>query len=259
MRAHPAYFSVGLGVLCVAGPLHAVHAEGAAVDAQPGLYRVGLGAPAPPTLAGTLGYGFTEPQGDTPGAHHRLSLHLAGAAALFNWLNVAPAVGFRYDMHPNDSNGVIDASLAARAFTGWKKLHLGGELKPWMPGTAQASTFLDTLSLDTRALFDVELAPANVALSVGYRLDWSAAAAGNSARLSPNDQLSLGVSSFNAVLLAAGTGVTFGPNEVFGELSGDLLVGTGAPGVADSPLRGTGGLRRALTSRLTAEVVADVC
>src|SRR5262245_41370085 len=119
MNATALFLSAGLGVLVTALPARALESAGAAVGAQPGFYRVGLAERAPPTLAGTLGYGFTEPQDDAPGGHHRLSLRVAGAAAPVEWLNIAPEIGGRYDFHPDDSSGVIDMSLAARAFVPW--------------------------------------------------------------------------------------------------------------------------------------------
>lgn len=258
MSARAAYQWVGLGVICVAARAGAADSEGAASDAQPGFERVAVAEPALPTLAATLGYGFTEPQDDAPGAHHRLSLRLAGAAAPLAWLNVAPAIGARYDLSSGDSSTVVDASLAARAFVPWRTLRLGAELKGWVPGAETASALVDSVSLDARALVAALLGPTHVAFNLGYRFDRSAAAAPHAAGLGPADRLALGVSSFDAVLVGIGTGVELGPNELFGEVSGDILVGSGAPSFAESPLRATAGARRALSRHLTAELVTDV-
>src|SRR5688572_1240768 len=112
-RAAPEHRGEGtraFGALCVmlcsvlASPdARADGTEGAAGDAQPGLHRVGFPEATRPTLAGTFGYGFTEAQSAADGAHHRLSLRLAGAASVLPWLNLAPVVSGRYDLHPDDS------------------------------------------------------------------------------------------------------------------------------------------------------------
>ncbi|HEV8549917.1 MAG TPA: carboxypeptidase regulatory-like domain-containing protein [Polyangiaceae bacterium] len=241
------------GLLSLAVPTHAAEVEGAAVDAQPGLHRVGVAQAARPTVAVTAGYGYTEPQSDADGGHHRLSLKLAGAVAVAPFLNVAPYVGVRHDIHPGDSGTVIDASLAARAFLPLEPFHLGAELKLWVPGSESASTLPDSLSLDSRVLLAKRLENLLLACHLGYRLDRSAAVGTEAARLAPGDRLALGVSGFNALLVGLGAGLRIDRSELYVEASGDLLVGSGAPPLGQSPLRATLGLRQVLTQRLSAE------
>lgn len=258
MRAIAIRVLVGLGLVCSAPPARALESAGAAVGAQPGFYRVGLPEHAPPTLAGTLGYGFTEAQDDAPGGHHRLSFRVAGAAAPIEWLNIAPELGGRYDFNPNDTDSVIDMSLAARAFVPWRMLRLGAELELWTPGAESASSFPDTLSLDSRALVAIAFEHARIGLSLGYRLDRSANAAANAAKLGPEDRLALGLSSFDAVLIGIGGEVELGRSQIFAEISGDILFGRGAPSFVESPLRATAGVRHALSRPFTVELLTDI-
>jgi hypothetical protein len=258
MRQATGYLAAALGAWCSPAPLHALESAGAAVDAQPGFHRVGIAEGAVPTLAGTVGYGFTEPQRDAAGAHHRLSLSLAGAAAPVGWLSVAPAFGVRHDLHAGDSSNVVDGSFAARVFAPWQALRLGAELELWVPGAEEASALPDTLSPEARGLVGAKLGQTRLGFHFGYRRDRSANAAPNAATLGPGDRVALGVSSFDALLLGAAAGVTRGNGELFGELSADVLVGRGAPSFTQSPLRATAGVRYALSSSLAAALVTDV-
>ncbi|HET7540494.1 MAG TPA: hypothetical protein VFK05_11505, partial [Polyangiaceae bacterium] len=107
---------------------------GPASDGQPGVHRLGVPESAIPNADGTFGYGITEAQSDAPGLHHRLSLRLAGAIPVLPWLNLAPALDGRWDLHSHDGGTVLGGRLAARAFTNWRNLKLGGELTGWVAG-----------------------------------------------------------------------------------------------------------------------------
>jgi hypothetical protein len=229
-----------------------------ASDAQPGLHRVAVAQPAKPALAATVGYGFTEAQGDGDGAHHRLSLRLAGAAALLPWLNVGPVIDGRYDLHADDSGAVFDPALAIRGVASVGDLRLGAELRPWAPGAESASTMFKALSLDARALVGVSLGSANIAAIGGYRLDRSAEAGEAAPRLGFGDRVALGLSDFDAVLVGVGSGIFFGDTELLVEVSGDLLVGGDAPPLLESPLRATTGVRQALSKQLSADFLVNV-
>ncbi|HVR20679.1 MAG TPA: hypothetical protein VMS65_13305, partial [Polyangiaceae bacterium] len=166
-----------VAALAVTAQVHAAEAEGTASDAQPGLYRVGLAEPTEPAIATTVGYGFTEAQGGSDGGHHRLSLRLAGAAAVLPWLNVGPVIDGRYDKHPNDSGGLFEGGLVVRGVATASDFRLGVELKPWLPSAQDLSTSLKAISLDSRLLGGAKLGSATIAASAGYRLDRGAEAA----------------------------------------------------------------------------------
>jgi hypothetical protein len=219
---------------------------------------VGVADPAESALAATLGYGFTEAQRNDDGAHHRLSLRMAGAVAPTSWLSLAPAIDGRYDIHPNDSGTVIDAALAVRGSASAGDFRLGLELRPWVPGSEDLSTTFKALSLDSRLLAGVTFGNALVGASAGYRLDRSEKAGENAAELGFGDRVALGLSEFDAVIVGLGGRVFVGDTELLAEVSGDLLVGGGAPPLSESPVRATAGVRQALTKRLAAELLVDV-
>jgi hypothetical protein len=242
----------------VVGTASAAPAEGVASDAQPGLYRLGIADPAESAFAATMGYGFTEAQRGDDGAHHRLSLRLAGAIAPTAWLSIAPALDGRYDVHADDSGTVIDGALAVRLSASAGDFRLGAELRPWVPGSEDVSTTFEALSLDSRLLAGATFGNALVGVSAGYRLDRSEKVGENAAELGFGDRLSLGLSEFDAVIVGLGARVFVGNTELLAEASGDLLVGGGAPPLSESPLRATAGVRQALSKRLAAEFLVDV-
>lgn len=249
---------VALGILpagwvCAAEPT----IEPAAPDAQPGLLRVGVAEPTPLAITTTAGYGYTEAIGDA-GVGHRGTVSLAAALSPQEWLNVAANVRGRYDKHGSDSGGVIDGGLAARFQTALGDARLGAELEAWLPGADDAATTVKGASLDARALLAAHFGNAIVAGHAGYRLDRSAESAGNAALLAPGDRVALGLSDFDAVLAGLGGGIHFGDTELLLETSADVLIGAGAPGIAESPLRVSGGVRHALTRRLDAALLGDV-
>jgi hypothetical protein len=235
---------------------HATENELPASDALPGLYRVGVASAAPLAVAGTLGYGYTEPQDAHDGAHHRFSLRAAAAIPVVSWLSVGPVLDARYDLHPDDSGAVVDPGLQARASTTVGRWQLGGELYGWLPGAENLSTMLRGTSVDMRGLFATMLGPVRLASMVGYRLDNTGSTARDPAHLSHGDRLALGVSDFDSVLLGLGAGVPVAGTELLGEVSANVLVGRGAPAFRQSPLRVAAGARRGLSRNLSLELLA---
>jgi hypothetical protein len=227
-----------------------------ASDALPGIYRVGIASAAPPAVAATLGYGYTEPQGAGDGAHHRFSLRAAAALPVVSWLSVGPVIDARYDVHRDDSGAVVDPALQARAVTTVGAWQLGGELYTWLPGAENFSTMLRGTSLDIRGLFATTAGRVRIASQVGYRLDNTAETARDAATLSHGDRFALGVSDFDSVLLGVGAGVPVGDTELLAEASANVLVGRGAPSFRQSPLRLAAGARRGVARNLSLELLA---
>lgn len=232
-------------------------ARAPASDAQPGLYRVGLAEVGRAALAATLGYGYTEKQNGDDGAHHRLSLRAAAALPVTSWLGVGPVLDGRHDIHPGDSGTIVSGGVVARAAARQGSLRFGAEVKPWVPGAEKVSTMFDATSLDVRALVGGVVGKIDIAGVVGYRLDRTAAAGKDAAGLSPGDRLALGLSDFDALLLGLGVSVPLGPSELFGEVSSDVLVGSGAPSFRQSPLRLALGARHGLSAALALELLAE--
>lgn len=227
-----------------------------ASDAQPGIDHVAVADVGTPALAATLGYGYTEKQSAGDGAHHRLSLRAAAALPLASWLSVGPVLGARYDIHPDDTGGVIDAALLARASVRRGPLRLGVDLRGWVPGAETAGTMLRAASLDARALAGAALGGVELASIAGFRFDRTSSAGTHAPSLGSGDRLALGLSDYDAVLLGIGAIVPLGRTELVAEASADVLVGHDAPSFGQSPLRLEGGVRRHLGAALSVEILA---
>ncbi|MEI9953960.1 MAG: carboxypeptidase-like regulatory domain-containing protein [Pseudomonadota bacterium] len=227
-----------------------------ASDALPGIYRVGIARTAPAAVAGTLGYGFTEPQNAADGAHHRLSLRAAGAVPVVRWLSVGAVIDSRYDQHPDDSGGVVDTALQARASTALGIWQLGAGIVGRLPGAESLETMTRSASVEGQALLATTLGRVRIASLAGYRLDRGGAAGSDAAHLSSGDRLALGLSEFDAVLLGLGASVRVGKSELLAEVSADVLVGKDAPAFSQSPLRVALGARRAVARGLSLELLA---
>jgi hypothetical protein len=247
----------------VIAPVAEVRAEsvertGSASDAQPGIYRVPVAEGAGPVaFAASAGYGYTEKLEGAPGASHRIGGRLAAAVGVLPWLNLGAAANTRHDRHVGDSGTMVDGALSARVAAKLGSLRLGAEVKGWVPGAEDASTTFGATSVDARVLFGAYLGGALTALTAGYRLDRGAEAGERAPRLGFGDRAALGLSDFDAVLLGVGVAVPLGAVEVLAEVSGDVLVGTGAPSMAASPLHATAGARWALSESLSLEMLVD--
>ncbi len=240
---------------------------GIAATGLRGMARVGVPVAATPglTIAGSEGYGFTESVGPVEGSHHRLSGTVAVGAGIYEWLALGFSLDGRYDMHPEDEIGK-DSSLAGepRFFTRAGQalgdtLQLGVELSLWMPGDEAPSLNPAASSLDMKTLF--ALIPKGqqwaIAGLAGFRLDNSANSAPDLERIRPGDRISLGLSDFHAVLLGLGASYRVSAVELLGELSWDILVGSGAPSVITSPLRADAGARYHITRSISFELLAE--
>jgi len=236
-------------------------ATGLTAAALPGIERIHLPtAPAPAVaVAASGGYGFIESQGTVDGAHHRAAGALAVGASVVDFLAFGLRFDGRHDMHPDDGMGadsgtVGDPRLLVRAGGALgEQLQLGGELTLWLPGENAPSLAFDASSLDARLLlaFVPPSSPWTIGGTLGYRLDQSAQAAPRLDRLRAGDRLTLGLSDFDAVLLGAGVLHRRAALELLGEVGLDLLVGSGAPSLGQSPIRIALGARYHLGAALS--------
>jgi hypothetical protein len=234
----------------------------------PGIVRVGVPAAGPRRFAAaaSAGYGFTEAQSETDGAHHRLGGSLAAAVSPIPALDVALRFDGRYDLHPDDGRGahgagVGDPRLLVRAGTAVGDFLIGGELGGWFPGKDAPSITPSAITADLNALGAWVPRGGRLVLgaSAGFRFDNSRNAAPDPARLRLGDRLALGVSSSNAALLGVGISAPVAARtDVLGELSADFLVGSSAPAVSKSPMRITAGARHRLTDAIAVEILAEV-
>jgi hypothetical protein len=182
---------------------------------------------------------------------------------LADWVGFGLRLDGRYDRHRlpgrSDDGWVGDPRLIARATRDAGALSVGGQVNLWLPGAdapdiTLAATSLEMLSMAT-------LAPAGhrftVSVNSGIRIDKSAETIADPDALSLSDRLALGVSESHAVLLGAGATYRAGEIELLGEVSWDLLFGSRAPAVADSPLITTAGARLFVTDDLQLELLAS--
>ncbi|HET8936870.1 MAG TPA: carboxypeptidase-like regulatory domain-containing protein [Polyangiales bacterium] len=219
------------------------------------------------TLRLTAGYGLTESRKLLPSATHRLQGGLAASVSPLDWLGFGLRLDGRLELHGDDGrgshmSGFGDPRLYARAgYALDPEWSIGGELLAWFPGTEAPSFVAGASSVDARVLaaYQPLSTPISVFASAGVRVDNSSQNATARDRTRPSDIMTLGVSDSNAILAALGALYRVDPAwQVFGELSGDILVGSKAPRFSDSPLRATAGARWQLTQELQAEGTAVV-
>jgi hypothetical protein len=240
---------------------------GTSWQSTPGYFRVPVVAAADPglTLTGGLGYGFTESQSAAPGPHHRLQGRLGASLSPLPWLDLSMGTNLRHDRHGDDGLGtdtgtVLDSDVHAQAGTRLSSdVHLGAGVGATFMRGDSIGRSLESPAVDLLLLgaYLPRAAPVSIGLLAGYRYDRTAGVARDPARYRSGDRLSLEVSQFDAVRLGAGGAYRLGATELLAELSGDLLVGHGAPGVLDSPLRVSAGARQRLGEQFSLRAMAD--
>jgi hypothetical protein len=241
---------------------------GMATSGLPGLVNTGLPVSDPALrFAGSANYGITESQPPVDGAHHRVGATAAAAFAPEPWLAFTLRMDGRLDLHPNDGRGahgtgVGDPRIAARAGHALASgLQLGGELGLWFPGNSAPSISPKATTVDARGLIAYAPHDSRMTLlgALGFRLDNSGNSAPDLSRLRSGDRLALGLSDSHAVLIALGGAYRASKDvEVFGELSGDLLIGSDAPKLTQSPLRIAAGGRYFFSRALQAELTSII-
>lgn len=220
---------------------------GAGARAVPGHFRVPVVAAASPgmRLAGAVGYGFIESQVDAPGTHHRIGGRAAAGVTLVRGLDLALGTTLRHDRHSasdargSDQGSILSSELCARAGRAFADLHLGLGLSASFPGGTAVARSLQNPALDAQLLaaYVPEGAAWRLAMLAGLRYDRSASAMSDPRAYRAGDRLALGVSEFNAIPLGIGAGYRTGATEWTAEVSGDWLVGAGAPSLSRSPWR----------------------
>jgi hypothetical protein len=232
-----------------------------------GVNRVGVPVSPAPSLmiSGSMGYGYTESIGSVEGSHHRLHGILGGGVSVFPWLAFGLNLDGRYDVHPRDEKGddssiVGEPRLVARGgYQLNEQFQIGIELGLLFPGTAAPSIVFDATTLDTKLLFAYTRSDINLTVAglVGFRLDNSGQSAPPLDRTRPGDRLSLQASDFNEALVGVGASYRISPAEIIVELTGDILVGKGAPDFLTSPIRIAVGARYHLLSSLSVELLTE--
>ena len=203
----------------------------------------GLTAPSALTLsAGTFsvgvlgGYGF---RNTLLSADHEMTRGIGDLAfgfAITDLLSVALSFDGRYDKHtgvaPAGDDGYVgDPHLLVRAGRRFGKITAGGQLDVWVPGKDAPSVAVSATSVGARGLLSLAAGPGIASFSAGFRFDNSEKSVADPAKLSVEDRVSLGVSEFHALLASAHYTLPVAAKTFVGmEASGDIFVGSGAPG-----------------------------
>jgi hypothetical protein len=234
----------------------------------PGFFRVPVAAVASrgAVVGGGLGYGFTESQSVAPGSHHRVTGRLGAGLTPLPWLGVALGTNLRHDRHPDDELGadrgtVLDSD--ARLVLGGaplEALHVGASLAGHFERGDDFARSLSHPALDAQLLLAhlPDQSPLAAGLSVGYRLDRTGQLLTRARRYRDGDRLALEVSDFDALSLGLGMSYRLRDTELLAELSGDVLLGEGAPSFGASPLRASFGARHPISETVTLRLDADV-
>jgi hypothetical protein len=189
--------------------------------------------------AGSAGYGFTESQAGE-GAHHRMEASVAAAIRPIQPLAISLSFDGRYDAHPGGDDGAV--GLPRITVVGSQplatRLHVGAALSLALPGQTAPSIDFGAAVVSVLALGSLRVSGGwQLSAQLGFRIDNSAEAAPDLARLSRADRLSLGLSDAHAVPLGVAATKTLEDWQLSAELSGEILVGSAAPGFLESPLR----------------------
>jgi hypothetical protein len=206
--------------------------------AMPGGLHVGAAQALPVgavAVASVVGYGRRT---GLLGAGHILDRGIGQLAAAYQaseFLAVGLSLDGRYDRHygvtPSGDDGWVgDPKLLVAVAHDLGGFAVGGRLNLWLPGKSAPSIDLGAATVDLRGQLGVAAGPAWLSFEAGFRLDRSAQVVDAPGQLTPQDQVSLGVSSFNAVVGGARALVPVGAGFVAVEGSADLFLGAGAPG-----------------------------
>jgi len=242
-------------------PSSAMVADG--IDGLPGLYRLPLLAePAPRLSAGAwFNYGYTEPQNDTDGPHHRIAATGSIGGTWWRYVELALRYDVRHDMHPGDEDGrdsgtVVDFTPLVRAGLPLGPVRLGAEGRFLFSGAGQEHVPGPTP--EGRLIINYTRPSWWVSSFVGYRTPFFGHDDIEADRLRAGDRVALGVSEFSTLTTGLGVMKDFSQLSLLGEVSWDIAVGAGAPPVGQSPLRIGVGARRALLRGLNLQALVEV-
>lgn len=188
------------------------------------------------------GYGYRKGLLSTNHTLGRAIGEVAIAYAPLANLAIALSLDGRYDKNKGfqktDDGYVGDPHLLARYAKPVGRVAVGGQLGVWVPGKNAPSIAASAISVDVRGLLSINAGFGTLTFDTGFRIDNSAKAVDHRETLSIEDQVSLGVSDFHAVLAGAQLRIPLGTRAYLGlEGSSDIFVGSGAPGPV---IRGAG-------------------
>lgn len=181
------------------------------------------------SLAVSGQYGFTGSVLRDGDRHHRLGGRLALALHPAQALSFGVYMSGRRDTHSGgsgqDDSIVGDPGMFALlrlAHAGVFRLGLGVEL--WAPGGDSPGIVFEALSPTATLYSQLNLSSVTLALRVGYLHDRSARTVPDGRTYTPGDQVSLGVTAADAVLVGLGITGRAGPVDLYADVSLDALV-----------------------------------
>lgn len=191
-------------------------------------------------LAVLSGYGYRKGLVNDAHTFSRALGDLAVAYAPVRHFMLGLSLDGRYDKHTqvidpqmtmpsDDDNFVGNPHFLFRGGTALGRVSVGGQLGIWLPGKNAPSIDLSATSVDALALLSADAGFGQFTLNAGFRIDNSDKTVDHN--YSVGDQVSLGVSRFNAALAGAALRIPVG-RRGYVELEGSLhaFVGKDAPG-----------------------------
>lgn len=185
-------------------------------------------------VAASLAYGDRK---ELLGGEHHLQRGIGSLALAYSpWrqLSIGVILDGRYDRHygikPSGDDGYVgDPRLQLRFARPLGRLALGAQATLWLPGKDAPSVAFDATSVDLRAIGSIAVGKAMLSANLGFRFDNSAKSIENPEKLSAQDQVSLGVGEFNAIIAGAMLSIPLGPVAMNLELGMDRFVGADHP------------------------------
>lgn len=181
------------------------------------------------TAAASVGYGYTGSVLGERDRHHRLTGGLALAFHPVDALSLAVSMTGRRDAHRGDAGSELSMVgdprfhvLVRLLHVGVVRLGLGAEL--WAPSGDSVAIVAAALSPSASLYIQLEWDGFTLAARIGYLHDRSVRTIPAGRMYSGNDQVSLGVTAADAVLVGLGAVGHVGPVDIYGEFSIDALV-----------------------------------
>jgi hypothetical protein len=229
--------------------------------AMPGGQLTAAAQPVPAGQVGLAAFGSFGFRDELLGAGHRYTRSgdsLSLAYSPLRLLTLGLTIDGRYDSHsgaavPDEDGYVGDPRLLVRVAAPAGPVSLGAQARVWFPGNDAPSVDFGATTVELRALASFAAGPTTLSLNGGYRLDRSGKSVEHPEKLSREDQVSLGVSNFDAAVASAMVFVPLGRAFVGVEGGADLFLGSGHP---DPTFRGllSGGVRLGGATSLVAFV-----
>lgn len=249
------------------GPVISKPAVGLSGSGLRGLDRIGLPvAHVEQAIALSAGYGFLNDFGPAADDSHRVLGRAAVGLSLSESFAVAVEAAGRLDAHPSEPDNSSDSYISAVGeprITGRfghelsSTLQIGADLKVLIPGTSAPSIDPSGISVDLvgqAAL--LHSWPVSVHLLGGFRLDRTRNLSPDRTRLRVGDQIGLGLSEGNQVLMGVGVHYTATPAlQTFAEWTYDWIYQEVA--ALESPMRLVLGVRYHLQDNLALSLLAQ--